>query len=135
VGWQSVACPAKYLPSLAVFERAIRPAAGLLLDDHRIDCAFELHDACVCRARRAFGSDARNREGAINFVGIASRQGAFVAIKSEIAATRRNVDIAHFADDGIRRDSYFFNTRNNQAFAVEQAYHRTLIKRTEQRTV
>jgi hypothetical protein len=52
------------LSSLPGFERAIRPAAGLLLDDHRIDCAFELHDACGYRARRAFESDAADADEA-----------------------------------------------------------------------
>jgi hypothetical protein len=48
-------------PSLTGFKRAIGAAAGLLLDDHRIDCAFELRDAFGCRARRALRNDARDR--------------------------------------------------------------------------
>jgi DNA invertase Pin-like site-specific DNA recombinase len=122
-------------PSLSCFERAIRPAAGLLLDDHRIDCAFELHDACGYRARRAFGSDGRDSESAEDFVGIASRQDALLTRENKVAAARRDVDIAHFAGDGIRRDSYLIDPRNDHAFTVEQAYQRTPIKRTEQRPV
>src|SRR5215510_10427589 len=89
---------------LSRLETALRAAARLLHDLVRVDRAPQLGDAFDARARGALGGNAGGCHRRADFVGFAPGQRAFARAEVELAAARRDVDIANAADDGLRID-------------------------------
>src|SRR6516164_1260989 len=93
------AAAARLLPGL---ETALRAAARLLHDLVRVDRAAQLGDAFDARTRGALGGNAGGCHRCADFVGFAPGQRAFARAEVELAAARRDIDVAHAADDGLR---------------------------------
>src|SRR5215471_19694267 len=94
IGGGARAGAARLLPR---FETALRAAARLLHDLVRVDRAAQLGDAFDARARGALGGNAGGCHGCADFVGFAPGQRALARAEVELAAARRDIDIADAA--------------------------------------
>src|SRR5262245_4400076 len=86
------------------FEAALRSSARLLHDLVRVNRASQVGDAFDARARGSLRRNTGGCPGCADLVGFAPGQRAFPRPEFELAAARRDVDIADAADHGIRVD-------------------------------
>ncbi len=113
-------------------ERTIGPAAGMILDNVRLQRATQFCDGLDHRAGCPFRDSARRGQRCVDFIGLAAFQGALAILEGDFATARGDVDIADPADDGFGRDRQF---PSGAGVTVEQACDRCFFTCAQQRRI